>query len=447
MAAASMPAATAEKTWLERLLGLAAEVRPGEAGTVLLLALNGFLILAAYYIIRPLREVFILAVPGGAEIRAYTGAMMAGLFLFIVPGYGVLATKVSRIRLINWVTLFFASNLVLFMLVDRAGVQLGVPFFLWVGIFNLVVVAQFWSFANDLYTPEAGRRLFAIVGFGGTAGATAGAAVAGAMIQSPGPGVMMLAAAGILVACLALSNVIHGREKHRAAGVRRKQAEEPLGAEGGFQLVIRHRYLLLIALLTLAVNLVNTNGNYIQARTVSEVARQSVTEGSAGGRTEKDIIGGYYANTDLYQNVLVAILQFFLVSRIFKYLGVGGSLFVMPLVSLCSYGLFAAAPILALIRLAKILENSIDYSLQGTVRRALFLPTSREAKYKALQAVETFFWRAGDMLSGLAVFLGPRLLRMGTRSFAGVNLGLVAAWLLLAAGVSRENRKLTAAPR
>ena len=88
-------------------------------------------------------------------------------------------------------------------------------------------------------------------------------------------------------------------------------------------------------------------------------------------------------------------------SRIFKYLGIGGALFVLPLIALGSYGLFAFAPVLAFIRMTKIAENATDYSLQNTVRRALFLPTSREAKYKALQAVETFFWRAGDMLSGV----------------------------------------------
>jgi AAA family ATP:ADP antiporter len=89
------------------------------------------------------------------------------------------------------------------------------------------------------------------------------------------------------------------------------------------------------------------------------------------------------ANMDFWQNILVVCIQFFLVSRIFKYLGIGGALFILPIIALISYGLFSAAPILALIRIAKITENATDYSLQNTVRRALFLPTSREAKYKA----------------------------------------------------------------
>jgi ATP:ADP antiporter, AAA family len=136
-------------------------------------------------------------------------------------------------------------------------------------------------------------------------------------------------------------------------------------------------------------------------------------------------------------------IQFFLVSRIFKYLGIGGALFVMPLVSFTSYGLFAFAPVLSLIRIAKITENATDYSLQNTVRRALFLPTSREAKYKALQAVETFFWRAGDLLSSVVVLIVVRWLALSARGFAFVNLALVAIWLFLAWSLSRENRRLT----
>ena len=150
------------------------------------------------------------------------------------------------------------------------------------------------------------------------------------------------------------------------------------------------------------------------------------------------------AGMDFWQNVLVVSIQFFLVSRIFKYLGVGGALFILPMIAFTSYGLFAAAPVLALIRIAKITENATDYSLQNTVRRALFLPTSREAKYKALQAVETFFWRAGDMLSALTTFAIVQVLGLGVRTYALVNLGLVIVWLLIAFGLFRENRRLTA---
>jgi AAA family ATP:ADP antiporter len=118
-------------------------------------------------------------------------------------------------------------------------------------------------------------------------------------------------------------------------------------------------------------------------------------------------------------------------------------LFILPLISLGSYSLFAFAPVLSMIRIAKVTENATDYSLQNTVRRALFLPTSREAKYKALQAIETFFWRAGDLVSSLAVLVFIQFLNVSVRAFAGVNIAAVAVWLVLAAYLSRANRRMT----
>ena len=78
------------------------------------------------------------------------------------------------------------------------------------------------------------------------------------------------------------------------------------------------------------------------------------------------------------------------------------------------------------------------------MRHALFLPTSREAKYKAKQAIDTFMWRAGDMLSAVSVFVGTQLLQVGPDSLALFTVVLVLAWLACAAGIAREHRKLAA---
>jgi AAA family ATP:ADP antiporter len=450
-------AANREKSPLDRFLGLAADVHAGEGATALLLALNGFLLLASYYTIRPLRSAFLLPIeiqlPGGGalsgpEITSYSGAVLAALFLVIVPLYSALANTATRIRLINSVTLFFIVTLLGFFFLATAAtfpVLLGVAFFLWVGVFNLMVIAQFWSFANDLYTPEQGKRLFAIVGFGGSVGAATGALITSVLIDRLGLTSMMLIAAGTLALCMVLTNTIHARDR-RAPKTSARQAdaaEQEIGGRGGFQLVMSDRYLLYIGLLTLTVQLVNTNGNYILNETVARMARDTA-QGAAAA--EGQIIGSYMAAIDFWQNVLAMVIQFFLVSRIFKYLGVGGALFVLPLLALGSYGLFALAPVLALIRITKIAENATDYSLQNTVRRALFLPTSRDAKYKALQAVETFFWRSGDMLSAVATLVIVQWLALSVRAYAGVNIALVGLWIALAVALARENRRRMAEP-
>src|SRR5918999_3784836 len=103
------------RTLVERLLSPIADVRREEVASVLLMTLLMFLVLGAYYLLKTAREVFILT-EGGAEVKSYSSAGQAILLLFLVPAYGAFASRVNRVRLVRWVTLFFASNLVLFVL-------------------------------------------------------------------------------------------------------------------------------------------------------------------------------------------------------------------------------------------------------------------------------------------------------------------------------------------
>src|SRR6185436_20297416 len=151
---------TSTPSRLDRMLGVFADVHAGEGGTALLLALNVFLILMAYYVLKPVREALILG-EGSAELKSYMSAGQVVLLAFVVPLYSRLVARFVRIRLINVVTAFFVACLLLFYVLARFHVPLAIVFFLWIGIFNLMVVAQFWSFANDIYTKDQGERLFA----------------------------------------------------------------------------------------------------------------------------------------------------------------------------------------------------------------------------------------------------------------------------------------------
>lgn len=438
------------KGLIDRLLSPFAEVRSGEGITALLFMLNVFLVLTAYSVIKPVRESLILS-GGGAELKSYLGAGMALLLLIIVPVYGKFASRVNRILLINGITLFFISNLILFYFLGQLDVPLGVAFFLWVGIFNLMVTAQFWAFANDLYTEEQGKRLFAIVGFGSSLGAVLGARIAGLLFKPFGPYPMMLVAAGLLGICILITNLINQREKRKQFSAlkdtvmdakQREKLEGPLGKEGGFQLVLKNRYLLLVGMMMLILNTVNTTGEFILGSTVSQTARATLASGQGGGLSEKQLIGVFYADYQFWANLLGAFLQLFGVSRILKYAGVRGAIFVLPLIALGGYSVLAFVPILSYIRIAKILENSTDYSVQNTARQALFLPTSREAKYKAKTAIDSFFWRTGDALSGLLVFIGARL-AFTTQRFAIANILFVIVWLVICLGITREHWKIS----
>jgi len=439
-----------ERGLLDRILNIFADVRPGEGVTVILLMVNLFVLLAGYYLLKTIREPLILASPGGgAEVKSYAAAAIAGILMVLVPVYSSLASHVSRVKLINSVNLFFMACLVAFFILSRAGVPVGVPFFIWVGIFNLVVIAQLWAFANDVYTLGEGKRLFAIVGFGASLGAIAGAFFTGQLVKEYGPYPFMLAAAVLLGVSMLLTNLVNLREKRGRGGAMttgdKAEAEgAPAASSGGsvkgrsgFALVFGDRYLLLIAALMLLSNLVNTTGEYILGKTVVSAYEAAHGAASAGGIDEKKVIGEFYGNYFTIVNIISALIQAFLVSRIIKYFGVRVALVVLPLVALLGYGAMAFIPVLAFIRGAKIAENSLDYSLQNTTRNALYLPTSREAKYKAKQANDTFFVRFGDVTSAGLVFAGTTWLAFAPKHFALVNMALVVVWLIVAVALGR----------
>ena len=160
------------------------------------------------------------------------------------------------------------------------------------------------------------------------------------------------------------------------------------------------------------------------------------------GAAKASFIGGFYGDFFWWVNVVSFGLQLFVVSRLFKWVGVGWALFVLLLVALVGYSVLLFVPLLSVVRVAKILENSTDYSIQNTTRQALFLPTSREAKYKAKAAIDTFFWRAGDVTQAGWVFVGTAL-GFGVSAFSAVNLALVLAWLGIAALLYRERRRIS----
>ncbi|HSB55013.1 MAG TPA: hypothetical protein VLD58_11680, partial [Gemmatimonadales bacterium] len=179
MTAAALP--SRDGTPLDRFLRLFSDVRAGEGATAVILTANVFLLLSSYYVIKPVREALILS-SGGAEVKSYASAGQAILLLGMVPLYGLLADHLPRRRLLNVVTAFFVACLIGFWALARANAPVGVPFFLWVGIFNLMVIAQFWSFANDLYTKDQGERLFPIVAFGASLGAVVGSLLTSRLI-------------------------------------------------------------------------------------------------------------------------------------------------------------------------------------------------------------------------------------------------------------------------
>ena len=431
------------KNALERLLSLFADVRAGEGLGALLLTINVFLLLAGYSLMKPARDGLVLT-EGGAEVASYSAAAQAVLLMGIVPLYGWLGTKVIRIRLIAIMMTFFAVTLFGFFLGGQAGLREGVAFYIWIAIINVFIVSQFWAFANDIYTEGQGRRLFPMIGVGQSLGAWIGAAAVTPLVAGLNytPYTLMLIGAVILLVALGVTLVVNRIEVAKAEPTAVEADKTPLGPEGGFELIWKDRYLFWIAVLIILLNVVNTTGGYILNKLISAEAVSRFGSTQANVAQSRQFITAFSGSIGATVNLVGFLVQLFVTSRVIRFMGVRGALFILPVLALVNYSVMAVAPILAVVRIGKIMENSTDYSIQNTLRQALFLPTSREAKYKAKAAVDTFCTRIGDVVSAGFVALG-QVIGVAVPVFAAINVVLTGAWLWVASQIAKEHKRKT----
>ncbi len=448
--------------------------------------MNVFLLLLAYYILKPLRESLLLVDKDSAVVKSCLGGAQAVLFVFVIKGFSRLASKVPRHVLITWTTSFFISNLVIFFFLHRGGLAvkpMGIAFFVWIGIFNYFVIAQFWGFANDLYSEDVGKRTFPLVALGATLGGLV--AVLPFMkrlrdfLGDNWEFKLMLIAGVVLFLCIVLARTIHRRDVRKTredrdkglAGAEEKALvqEKPLNAGGGFKLVFKSRYLLLIALMIGLYNFVNATGEFIitqvtvnQSIKTTERSRAAAIAASPEApakpgaglpaaspslprQTESKAIHNAFMDYQLLTNLIALVIQLFFVSRIFKWVGIGGALLFLPLLALGGYAMISFGAVLVLVRWVKAFENGTDYSLQNTTKAALFLVTQREEKYKAKAAIDTFFVRGGDTLSALAVLVGTELLGLRIERYALFNVLVVAVLVVICLKIIRAYKRRKAA--
>jgi ATP:ADP antiporter, AAA family len=177
---------------------------------------------------------------------------------------------------------------------------------------------------------------------------------------------------------------------------------------------------------------------------VVEMANVTHGTGREAAAAREAFIGGVYSRLFSAVNLAGFLLQMFVVSRVIKFLGMGKALFIHPVVALSGYLLMLRAPTITTMAYLKVADNSLDYSLGNTTKQALWLPTSREAKYKAKQAVDSFFMRAGDVVQAGIVFAGERL-AFTVPAFASLNVVLAGAWLGVVVLLNRQMRVMSTA--
>ncbi len=444
---------------LDRFLGLFAPVGAREGVTSLMLLTNIFLVLMAYYFVKPVREgwLSVAAIEGLSkiEVKAYSAFAQSMLLVAVLPLYAWLASVLPRRTLITRVGVGFCVMLVVFWFVQpgvlaATDAVVAVAFYLFVGIFGVTLVAQFWSFASDVFGEERGKRLFPLVAVGAASGATVGSWAGETLVRSG----QWQAADLLLLAIVPLGLAIWiGRLTDQRGSVGQPSSAtqdrwlEPAAPnnEGGFQLIARHKYLAGMAALVLLFNWVVASGDNILFAAVQEALAEDLAGANlspeAYATALKDATTAFYGGLYFWVNLVGLLLQAFVVSRLVTLGGLSLLLLATPVISLAAYATMALAPVLSVLKVMKVAENAANYSVNNTARHMLWLPTSKTMLYQAKPTVDTLFVRIGDGLAALTVLLGTHLWSLDVIEYFIVNIVIAVAWLGVAVYLSMEHRR------
>jgi AAA family ATP:ADP antiporter len=430
---------------------------------------NVFLILCAYYFIKPLREGWLAISPVEGlqkwEVKAYSSFAQSLLLLPIVGWYGRLAGLWNRGTLITRATLFCISNMLIFWFFQPNFFfgelpWSGIVFYLWVGMFGVFVVAQFWTFCADVYADECGKRMLPMIAIGATSGAAAGSWIVDQLLASGivGTKALLLVATLPLLVSIALTRIVDARERVTASPSEGEspEADEKPSEKGigflldGAKLALVSRFILAAAAVTLLVNWVNTNGEnllfkVVQEALASQAVERGVTDPIAVNEFTQAGTTAFYSNFFFWVNIAALLLQSLVASRLLKYGGFAAILLMLPVIALVSYTTMALLPVLAIVKVMKIAENATDYSINNTARHVVWLPMSSEMKFRGKPAIDTLYVRVGDGLAALTVFVGVQVLTLATEMFFVFNVSLVLLWFAFAAVLIREHRKASEA--
>ncbi len=411
-----------------------APVQPGERSLLAWSFLYFFCLLAAYYMVRPLRDE--MAVQYGAERLQHLFTATFLTMVALIPAFGWVASRLPVQRLLPAVYSTVIALLVVFWAVLSGGadrVSVAPYFFVFVSVFNLFVISVFWSFMADLWSTEAARRLFGVISAGGSLGAVAGPAAARMLVGAVGTDGLLLASAatlGLALACIGMLLRLSGRR-----GVLERKDEDPGAPRSslwvGVTRVARSPYLLGIALFVLSYTVLGTLLYFLQVQLVGDAIADS---------TERTRL---FATVDLAVNTVTLLLQFFVTGPLLSRIGATAMLVALPLVSLAGFTALATWTLLPVLVLVGVVRRAGEFAISKPTRETLFTVVDHDDKYQAKNVIDTVIHRGGDAASSWFA-AGLKSAGLGLSGMAWVGVPIAALWLLVAWALGREHERLRA---
>jgi AAA family ATP:ADP antiporter len=418
----------------ERWLARVVPVKREEIALLLWSFAYFFCLLAAYYMIRPLRDT--MAVEYGPERlqHLFTGTFVT--MIVLIPVFGFLASRLPVNRLLPTVYALFIALLAGFWGVLAGGAErasVAPFFFVFVSVFNLFVVSVFWSFMADVFTTDAARRLFGFISAGGSLGAIAGPTLATGIVPMLGVDSLLLASAatlGLALACIGALLKLSGARGflHRGDNA---AAQKPSLWIGAIR-VARSPYLAGIALFVVCYTVLGTLLYFLQVSLVRDAFP------TPEGRTQ------LFATVDLTINALTLLIQFFVTGRLLSRVGATPMLLALPVVSVAGFAVLGAWTVLPVLVAVGVLRRVGEFSISKPTRETLFTVVAKEDKYQAKNVIDTVIHRGGDAASSwFAAALLAAGLSLSGMAFVGVPIACL--WLATAAFLGKRHERLRAA--
>lgn len=408
------------------------KIFPGESLVVAFSFIYFFLILASYYILRPIRDE--IGASGGVENLPWLFLGTLAVTIVISPIFSTVVAKLPRRRVAAAsYRLMIAFLLVFFWLLRNPDSSVypwaARAFFVWLSIFNIFVVSVFWTVMSDVFRTDQARRLYGLIGSGGTLGGLCGGLITSSLVGLVGTVSLLLVSAVLLEGAL---QCMFAMTKNAAAHAESQSRidSKPVGgsAFAGLTRVAKSPYLMSIALFMLLFTVGSTFLYFLQAQIVaSEIPDRA-------GRT------AFFAHVDIWVNVLTLITQLGITGRLLTSFGIAGGLVVMPALSILGFAWLGIAPTLVVVITFQVLRRAGNFAITTPARESLYIPLPREDKYKSKNLIDTSMFRTGDQIGAWS---SAALLSfgLGIRGIALAAIALSCAWLIGAIWLGRKHAR------
>ena len=418
---------------MKKLFAKIVDVKPNEIRALWLGFIFFFVVLAGYYVIRPVRDNI------GANYSENLWWMFTVVLVTMIVAnalFSAIVARMSRRRFIPIAYRFFIVNLLIFFFLMRMappGKQswVDVSFFVWVSVFNLFATAVFWGFMTDLFTTEQGKRLFGFIAVGGSLGGMLGPIITASLVHYVSTGVLLLICAGMLEVAAQSVRFFPAEFRRDDSKSPDDSAEKPIGGKfwDGVTNICKSPYLFGLFLFILLYTLTST-WTYFQQ---SELTK--------AGFADKAARTAFFAKLDLSVNTLTLFLQIFVTGRLMKFLGVTVTLLFMPVLSLFGFAAMGFAPVLPVLAAFQIARRASTFAFMRPAREVLFTVLRREDKYKAKSFIDTFGYRCGDQFGGWS-YGGMHALGLGLSTISYIAIPVIAGWCALGVWLGRKQRAL-----